>query len=132
MLVAFTDLAAVNKRRFLYYYRDTSAFGIKGRNIISGFRATDIWLYNLFKILNDPEAIIEEAEPSTVPFILLLRLQGMPGSTFVTLQKSYNIREALKKAKQRVSPTNRTVRALLTKVGKALDIKNAEIAGLKA
>ena len=76
--------------------------------------------------------MVEEARR---PIILPITLSSPPqtsGNTIITPQKSHNVREGLKKARGHTSPTNRTVRALFQKVGKALDIKNEENASLRA
>ncbi|KAK4120407.1 hypothetical protein N657DRAFT_649205 [Parathielavia appendiculata] len=54
-LASFTASAAVNKRRFLYCYRDASRLGMSARDIISGFRNTD------------PEAPITVLESQALP-----------------------------------------------------------------
>ena len=73
-MAAFTNLVAINKRRFLLYYRDALKRGITARNIISGFRKTSIWLFKPLEILDNLKAIVKEVKPLITPFIVLLPL----------------------------------------------------------
>jgi hypothetical protein len=131
-LAAFTASAPINKRRFLYCYRDASARGMCARNIISGFRETGIWPFDPSKVLDDPEAILhEEALPITPP--PPEERPPSPHNIYLqTPQKSQDVRESLQKAREHVSPSNRALRSVLHKSGKALDMKNAEITSLRA
>ena len=130
-LGAHTASAAVNKRRFLYAYLDSSKAGMTSRNIMSGFKKTGIWPFNPKAVLDNPEAIVEdEALPATpprasTPTHTALDELGNPIGIFQTPQKSRDLYGQL----QAVS---RDVRLVIGKAGKALDQKNATIAGLKA
>jgi len=83
-------------------------------------------------VLNDPEAILDEEKTPQVPLTPRIQRSIVRNTMINTPQGSQSIREGLKKAKEYVSPTNHANRALLTKTGKSLDAKNAEIVYLKA
>lgn len=127
-LASFTASAAVNKRRFLYCYRDTSKLGMSARNIISGFRNTGIWPLDPSKVLDDPEAVLESqalpVRPKTPP--------PEPRTEFWTPQKSQDIRTHQQGVSEGMEASGRLTRTLLAKAGKALDAKNAEMVSLKA
>lgn len=123
--------APVNKQRFLYCYRDAARRGMSARNIISGFRETGIWPYDASKILNDPEAIVEERRPPEQPSTPTKRQLHAENSIIRTPQQGQDIRRAVDLARQHVSPTSRSVRALVAKIGDVLDKKNADIAALR-
>lgn len=123
--------APVNKQRFLYCYRDAARRGMSARNIISGFRETGIWPYDASKILNDPEAIVEERRPPEQPSTPTKRQPHAENSIIRTPQQSQDIRRAVDLARQHVSPTSRSVRAPVAKIGDVLDKKNADIAALR-
>ena len=86
-LAAFSASAPINKRRFLSCYLEASKLGVSTRNLISGFRNTGIWPLNPGRILNDPEAIIEDSSPPIVPSLALSPRQ----STLTTPRKSVDI-----------------------------------------
>ena len=127
-LASFTASAAVNKRRFLCCYREASNLGMAARNVISGFRNTGVWPLDPSKVLEDPEAVLESqalpARPETPP--------PKPGTEFWTPQKSQDIRMHQQGVREGMEASERLTRTLLSKAGKALDTKNAEIASLKA
>ncbi|KAK4198013.1 hypothetical protein QBC40DRAFT_298770 [Triangularia verruculosa] len=123
--------APVNKQRFLYYYRDAARRGMSARNVISGFKKTGIWPYDPSKILDNPEAIVEERRPPEQPSTPTKRQPYAENSIIRTSQQGQDIRRAVDLARQHVSLTSRSVRALVTKVGDVLDKKNADIAALR-
>ncbi len=131
-IAGFTASVAINKQRFLYCYRDASARGMAPRNIISGFRATGIWPYDPSKVQDDPEAVIEDRPPPTLPPTPQKAASNTKDSALTTPQKSKDVLEAREKAREHASPTNRTIRVLFNRVGRSLDHKNAEIAALRA
>jgi 4-hydroxybenzoate polyprenyltransferase len=66
-MVHFTASAPINKRRFLYCYRDASETGMSARNIVSGFRETGIWPLNPSKVLDDTTAVLQPKAPPATP-----------------------------------------------------------------
>lgn len=122
--------APANKQRFLLCYRAASRLGCSDKNIRSGFKKTGIWPYNPSVILDDPEAIIGDAplrqDRTPTPPIITTASQDL----LSTPRKSQDVREVLKKAHGNLLPKDRTLRALLTKMGKALDVSAAEKAAL--
>jgi hypothetical protein len=127
-LATFTATAPVNKQRFLACYQKASARGVCPRNLISGFRNTGIWPLNPGKILNDPEAIVEDNSLPAVPALALSPRQ----STLSTPRKSQDIYRALEVLRQPIRPTDRTVRSLFTKIGGVVDDQAATVAALHA
>jgi len=124
--------APANKQRFLLCYRDASRRGCNVPNIRSSFRKTGIWPFNPSAILDDRKALVGDAPPprprTPTPEIAPtaeLQLVKAP-------KKAQDVRQVVNSLKGRVSPSCRTVKHLLNKVGKALDLANAEKAGLEA
>jgi 4-hydroxybenzoate polyprenyltransferase len=94
------------------------------RNIISGFRATGIWPYDPSKVQDGPDAVIEDGVPPALPPTPQKAVSNTKDSALTTPQKSQDVLKAQEKAREHLSPTNRTVRVLFNKVGRSLDRKN--------
>ena len=130
-LAGYTAAAAINKRRFLYCYRDASREGMTSGNLRSGFRKTGIWPFNPSIVMDDPEAVLDnEALPARPPTPPQLPTAGEQ-DLFSTPQKSSDLRTMQLVVREQLSPTNRHIRTLFHKAGKSLDLKNAEIAALR-
>ena len=124
--------APANKQRFLLCYRDASRRGCSVPNIRSGFRKTGIWPFNPSAILDDRKALVGDAPPPrprtpTPEIAPAAELQLVK-----TPKKAQDVRQVVNSLKGRVSPSCRTVKHLLNKIGKALDLTNVEKVGLKA
>jgi len=89
-------LAAINKKRFLYTYLNSSKTRITSKNIISSFKKTSIWLFNFKIVLDNLEIIIKNEILSITPFkastptYIILNKLGDFISIFQTPQKSKN------------------------------------------
>jgi 4-hydroxybenzoate polyprenyltransferase len=98
-LAYFTASAPVNKQRFPLCYRDASRRGMIAHNIISGFRNTGIWPYNPSKVLDDPEAFLQEGGPIQNTLPTPSRPTHTAPDLLSTPQKSQDIYRALPNAR---------------------------------
>ena len=131
-LTACRGSAPAHKQHFLLAYRDASREGVSPTNVKSGFKKTGIWPFNPSQVLNDPKALIRNSPPPPkrpqTPEIAPISADN----AVKTPQKSHDILRAVNNARGYASPTNRTVRSVLRKAGKALDQSNAKMALLEA
>jgi 4-hydroxybenzoate polyprenyltransferase len=131
-LAGYSGSAPVNKQRFLRCYRDASKLGVSVKNLESGFRKTGIWPLDPSQVLDDPEAVLDDealpARPPTPP----QQANEDDFGLFTTPQRSEDLREHQLVIRDTIDSTDRLVRTLFSKTGKSLDMKNAEIASLKA
>jgi 4-hydroxybenzoate polyprenyltransferase len=132
LLAPYNASAPVYKQWFLDCYVEASAEGMSLRNMISGFRKTGIWPLNPAMVLEDPEAVFEEDPRPKTPPQRSQPTQRHSQTALVTPQKAQDLRESLNEAQQQLAATDRTFRTLFSKTGKALDLKNAQIASLEA
>ena len=113
-------------------YREARQEGFTERNIRSGFRKAGIWPFNPSQVLDNPEALLGDSPPPPERPLTPNPFPIEELTAFTTPKKSQDILRALGSARGHVSPSQRNVRRLLVKSGKALDQANAERALLKA
>jgi hypothetical protein len=113
-------------------YREAREKGFTAKNIRSGFRKCGIWPFNPERILEDRQAVVGDSPPPPSRSPTPTNLPITSATVFKTPQKSGDIQNALRDALGYNSPTERNVRRLLIKAGKALDTGNGQRALLAA